>query len=91
MLLAVAADIISRYVLLQIVGVLLDQPESHGRSYALEIGQRLGHGIGSIPSDLILVGRALGLLDGVTWQLDPGLDTLEIISSYVDDADTVSS
>ena len=77
--------------LLQIVGVLLDQPESHGRSNALEIGQRLGHGIGAIPSDLILVGRALGLLDGVTRQLDPGLDTLEIISGYVDNANTVSS
>jgi ubiquinone biosynthesis protein len=75
--------------LLQIVGVLLDQPGNHGRSDALAIGQRLGQGIGSIPSDLILVGRALGLLDGVTRQLDPGLDTLEIISSYVDDAEIV--
>jgi predicted unusual protein kinase regulating ubiquinone biosynthesis (AarF/ABC1/UbiB family) len=77
--------------LLEIVGVLLDQPESHGRHHALDIGQRLGHGIGSIPSDLILVGRALGLLDGVTRQLDPGLDTLGIISSYVDDGADIST
>jgi ubiquinone biosynthesis protein len=69
--------------LLEIVGVLLDQPENHRRNNALDIGQRLGHGIGSIPSDLILVGRALGLLDGVTRQLDPSLDTLQIISGYV--------
>jgi hypothetical protein len=31
---------------------------------------------------LILVGRALGLLDGVTKQLDPDLNALEAIASY---------
>ena len=38
---------------------------------------------GSIPVNLLLVGRALGLIDGITKQLDPELDTLEIIAHYV--------
>jgi hypothetical protein len=29
------------------------------------------------------MGRALGLLDGITKQLDPGLDALEIVAGYV--------
>jgi ubiquinone biosynthesis protein len=45
-------------------------------------GVRLGKSIGSIPVDLLLVGRALGLLDGISKQLDPGIDTLEIVSHY---------
>ena len=79
--------------LLQLVGVLLlDQPmgeEDHQQAQqrapknAVEIGQSLGRGLGSIPADLILVGRALGLLDGVTKQLDPDLHALEIISGYI--------
>jgi ubiquinone biosynthesis protein len=81
--------------LLQIVGVLLlDQSvveedgdrqgaEHAGAKNAVEIGQSLGRGLGYIPADLILVGRALGLLDGVTKQLDPDLQALEIISGYV--------
>jgi predicted unusual protein kinase regulating ubiquinone biosynthesis (AarF/ABC1/UbiB family) len=75
--------------LLQLVGVLLlDQPlgeQDHQRApkNAVEIGQSLGRGLGSIPADLILVGRALGLLDGVTKQLDPDLQALEIISGYI--------
>jgi predicted unusual protein kinase regulating ubiquinone biosynthesis (AarF/ABC1/UbiB family) len=79
--------------LLQIVGVLLldqsvENDEDHqgaepAAKNAVEIGQSLGRGLGYIPADLILVGRALGLLDGVTKQLDPDLQALEIISGYV--------
>jgi hypothetical protein len=50
------------------------------------IGRQLGTSIGRIPTDLILVGRALGLLDGVTKQLDPNLNALEAITSYGADA-----
>ncbi|MGO8950857.1 MAG: ABC1 kinase family protein [Ktedonobacterales bacterium] len=80
--------------LLQIVGVLLDRPkdqdedEQQDQNNALEIGQRLGQGIGYMPVDLILVGRALGLLDGVTKQLDPELQALEIIAGYVEPHET---
>jgi predicted unusual protein kinase regulating ubiquinone biosynthesis (AarF/ABC1/UbiB family) len=35
------------------------------------------------PVDLILMGRALGLLDGITKQLDPSLDALEVITAYI--------
>ena len=72
--------------LLQIVGVLLDRPQDQDQGHqsnALDIGQRLGQGIGYMPVDLILVGRALGLLDGVTKQLDPDLQALEIIAGYI--------
>jgi hypothetical protein len=34
----------------------------------------------SIITDLLLVGRALGLLDGITKQLDPSMDTIEIVA-----------
>lgn len=67
--------------LLQLVGVLLGN-EQEGAS-ATQVGQRLGKSIGHIPTNLILIGRALGLLDGVTKQLDPNLNALEAISGYV--------
>lgn len=67
--------------LLQLVGVLLGN-EQEGAS-AAQVGQRLGKSIGHIPTSLILIGRALGLLDGVTKQLDPNLNALEAISGYV--------
>jgi predicted unusual protein kinase regulating ubiquinone biosynthesis (AarF/ABC1/UbiB family) len=31
---------------------------------------------------LLLVGRAIGLLDGIARQLDPDLNTLEIVARY---------
>jgi hypothetical protein len=31
----------------------------------------------------VLLGRALGLLDGIAKQLDPDVNTLEIVASYV--------
>jgi hypothetical protein len=31
---------------------------------------------------LLLVGRTLGLLDGITKQHDPGMDTMEIVAHY---------
>ncbi len=66
--------------LLQIVGVLLGEQET---MEAADVGLRLGRSIGSIPVDLLLVGRALGLLDGITKQLDPATNTLEIVASYI--------
>ena len=66
--------------LLQLVGVLLGE---EGTSDVLDVGSRLSKSIGSIPVDLLLVGRALGLLDGITKQLDPELNTMEIVARYV--------
>ena len=67
-------------VLLQLVGVLLGNEEAKPTT---DVGQQLGKSIGHIPVELILMGRALGLLDGITKQLDPELSALEIVASYI--------
>jgi ubiquinone biosynthesis protein len=80
--------------LLGLVGVLLgnadadetqemdaEQPSPTGGTVAT--GLRLGKSIGNIPTDLLLVGRTLGLLDGISKQLDPHIDTLQIIAHHV--------
>jgi ubiquinone biosynthesis protein len=69
--------------LLQLVGVLLGGEQDKSAKDTLDVGQQLGKSIGQIPVELILMGRALGLLDGITKQLDPELDALEIVASYV--------
>ena len=56
--------------------------ETTGDVDAVEVGMQIGKSIGTIPTDLLLVGRVLGLLDGITKQLDPSMDTMEIIAHY---------
>jgi ubiquinone biosynthesis protein len=68
--------------LLQVVGVLMGSDQGAISASASEVGQQLSKSIGHIPTDLILVGRALGLLDGVTKQLAPHLNALEAIAGY---------
>lgn len=71
--------------LLNMVGVLLGSSqtgESKEDVDALDVGMKIGKSIGTIPTDLLLLGRALGLIDGITRQLDPNLDTIEIIAHY---------
>src|SRR5947209_7621383 len=74
--------------LLNLVGVLLgnnqagESGETKGDVDAVEVGMQIGKSIGTIPTDLLLVGRALGLLDGITKQLDPSMDTMEIVAHY---------
>lgn len=71
--------------LLQMVGVLLGNnqaDETPEDKDTLNVGMQLGKSIGTIPIDLLLVGRALGMLDGITKQLDPDMETLEIVASY---------
>jgi hypothetical protein len=51
-----------------------------------QFGLKLGASIGHIPNDLLLVGRAIGLIDGITRQLDPDVDTIEIVARYAQDA-----
>lgn len=70
--------------LLGVVGVLLGTEGSTGDE-ALDLGdfgRRLGASVGDIPPKLLLIGRAIGLLDGITRQLDPELDSLEIVARY---------
>lgn len=66
--------------LLQIAGVLLGEERT---SDVVDVGSRLSKSIGAIPVDLLLVGRALGLLDGITKQLDRDVDTMGIVAGYV--------
>lgn len=65
--------------LLQLVGVLLGGERMND---VMDVGTRLSKSFGSIPIEMLMVGRALGLLDGITKQLDPELDTLEIVARY---------
>ncbi|MDP8939223.1 MAG: AarF/UbiB family protein [Actinomycetota bacterium] len=70
--------------LLGVVGVLLGT-EEFPDDEALDLGnfgRRLGASVGDIPPKLLLVGRAIGLLDGITRQLDPELESLEIVGRY---------
>lgn len=69
--------------LIQLVGVLLNGEQSPAKMDTLDVGQQLGKSIGHIPVELILMGRALGLLDGITKQLDPDLNALEVVSNYI--------
>jgi len=77
-------------MLLQLVGVLLgneqasESDEEEENVDAVTAGLQLGKSIGTIPTDLLLVGRALGLIDGITKQLDPNMDTIEIIAHYTE-------
>ena len=69
--------------LLQLVGVLLGEEQDKTTKDTLDVGQQLGKSIGHIPVELILMGRALGLMDGITKQLDPDINALEIVAGYV--------
>ena len=69
--------------LLQLVGVLLGEEQDKTAMDTLDVGQQLGKSIGQIPVELILMGRALGLMDGITKQLDPDINAMEIVADYV--------
>jgi len=66
--------------LLGLVGVLLG--DEVGETDFEDFGMRLGASVGDLPPRLLLVGRAIGLLDGIARQLDPDLDALEVVARY---------
>ncbi len=70
--------------LLQLVGVLFggSTGDMQTSTSPIAVSSRLGRSIGSLSIDLILVGRALGMLDGITRQLSSTIDVLEIIGQY---------
>jgi ubiquinone biosynthesis protein len=80
--------------LLGLVSVLLggergETADGEGNGERTDLGQfglKLGSSIGHIPNDLLLVGGAIGLIDGITRQLDPDLDTIGIVARYAQDA-----
>jgi ubiquinone biosynthesis protein len=65
--------------LLRLVGVLLGGDEVTDLG---DFGRGLGASVGDVPPRLLLVGRAIGLLDGIARQLDPDLDALDVVSRY---------
>jgi hypothetical protein len=71
--------------LLGVVGVLLGGGREETRPELGELGRGLGASVGDLPPRLLLVGRAIGLLDGITRALDPDLDVLGIVARYTDD------
>jgi len=64
--------------LLRLAGVTLGGERAGGP----EIGRLIGRGLGDLPVEVILVGRALSLLDGITRQLAPDLDVLAIVAHH---------
>jgi len=71
--------------LLNLVGILLgnEQSTESGEDIdVLDVGMKIGKSVGSIPTDLLLIGRTLGLLDGITKQLDPEVDTMQMVAHY---------
>ena len=66
--------------LLRLVGVLLG--DEVGETDFGDLGRGLGASVGDVPPRLLLVGRAIGLLDGIARQLDPDLDALEVVARY---------
>ena len=68
--------------LLGMVGVLLGDERTGPDADLGDLGLRLGASVGGISPELLLVGRAIGLLDGITRGLDPDLDALEIVRRH---------
>jgi predicted unusual protein kinase regulating ubiquinone biosynthesis (AarF/ABC1/UbiB family) len=71
--------------LLGVVGVLLGGGREEARPELAELGRGLGASVGDLPPRLLLVGRAIGLLDGITRAFDPDLDVLGIVARHADD------
>ena len=65
--------------LLSLVGVLLGGETDNNLG---DFGRSLGASVGDLPPRLLLVGRAIGLLEGIVRQLDPELDPLGIVARY---------
>ena len=73
-------------MLLRVAGVVLGQEQDDAGSgvEAARAGMQFVKSIGGIPSDLMMVGRALSLLDGITKQLDPDMNLVELAVQYAE-------
>ena len=71
--------------LLSLAGVLLGQGAGETEEGdAVGAGMQFVKSIGGLPADLLMVGRALSLLDGITKQLDPDMDIVELAARYTE-------
>ena len=71
--------------LLGLVGVLLGNERVDDDGGLGGFGLKLGSSVGGIPVELLLVGRTVGLIDGIARHLDPDIDTIGIVARYVRD------
>ncbi|HKH76941.1 MAG TPA: AarF/UbiB family protein [Rubrobacteraceae bacterium] len=70
--------------LLGLVGVLLGNEREEADDGDLGgFGLKLGSSVGGIPVELLLVGRAVGLIDGIARHLYPDIDTIGIVARHV--------
>lgn len=78
-------------VLMELLGAVMGPQEvgnDNDGEGALDLGGttgRIGAGLRDIPPRLLLVGRAIALLDGLTRQLDEDVDAIEIVAGYVNE------
>ena len=72
--------------LLNLAGVVLGQEpaETGDDGDAVGAGMQFVKSIGGLPADLLMVGRALSLIDGITKQLDPGMNIVELAAHYAE-------
>jgi predicted unusual protein kinase regulating ubiquinone biosynthesis (AarF/ABC1/UbiB family) len=72
--------------LLSLAGVVLGQggDESGEKGDAVGAGMQFLKSIGGLPVDLLMVGRALSLIDGITKQLDPNIDIVELAAYFAE-------
>jgi predicted unusual protein kinase regulating ubiquinone biosynthesis (AarF/ABC1/UbiB family) len=66
--------------LLHVIGVIFG---GAGQQLLGKVSSQLSETVGYIPTDLLLVGRALGMLNGISLQLDPDQETLKTVAAYV--------
>lgn len=69
-------------VLLGVAGVLLGEETPGGEETPdlSQLGPKLGATVGGIPFDLLIVGRAVGLVDGIARRLAPDLDVPGLVA-----------
>ena len=72
--------------LLGLAGVVLGHgpDDAGGDADVVGAGMQFVKSIGGLPADLLMVGRALSLLDGITKQLDPDMDIVELAAQYAE-------
>jgi hypothetical protein len=71
---------------LGLAGVVLGQGQDEAGEDADLVGggMQFVKSIGGLPTDLLMVGRALSLIDGITKQLDPSMDIVELAAQYAE-------
>ena len=72
--------------LLGLAGVALGHgPDDAGEhAYVVGPGMQFVKSIGGLPSDLLMVGRVFSPIDGITKQLDPDMDIVELAVQYAE-------